>query len=285
MNLRAAIRRHPVTAYFGIAYLVPIIAFLAIVGPKLVHGKPMQATDALMMFPIMEVGVFVGGIGLTGVVAGRAGVQDLFSRVGRWRVNPFWYPVVFIPPVLILAVLWSFSALLSPVYAPKVFSLGIVFGLIAGLFEEVGWMGYAYPRLRANWPGSALATGTVLGLLWGFWHVLVVDDLGAAGPHGVSWLPFFLAFVAVMAAVRVLIVWVYANTESVLLAQIIHASSTGFLVVLSPVQVTPGQEALWYAGYAAALWIVVAIVVARFGRTLVRQPRPGTVEQPGTSAA
>jgi hypothetical protein len=85
-------------------------------------------------------------------------------------------------------------------------------------------------------------------------------------------LPFFLAFVALVMAMRVLIVWLYSNTKSVLLAQLMHASSTGFLVVLSPLSVSPAQETLWYAVYAAALWMAVALVVARYGKGLVQQP-------------
>ena len=90
---------------------------------------------------------------------------------------------------------------------------------------------------------------------------------GAAAPHGVYWLPFILAFIAILRAMRVLIVWVYFYTNSVLLAQLMHASSTGFLVMLGP-----AQEALWNAVYAAVLWMVVALVIALYGRRLVRHP-------------
>jgi hypothetical protein len=71
---------------------------------------------------------------------------------------------------------------------------------------------------------------------------------------------------------RVLIAWVYSNTQSLLLAQLMHASSTGFLVILSPVHTSPAQETMWYAAYAAAVWIAVAIVAARYGKNLARRP-------------
>jgi hypothetical protein len=72
-----------------------------------------------------------------------------------------------------------------------------------------------------------------------------------------------------MTALRVLICWIYSNTSSVLLAQILHASSTGALAAFSPVRVTAGEEALWYAVYAVVLWTVVAAIVAHLGTTLV----------------
>jgi hypothetical protein len=57
MTIKALIQRHPVASYFGIAYKIPTIAFLVIVGPRLLRGQSEQATDALAMFPVMEVGV------------------------------------------------------------------------------------------------------------------------------------------------------------------------------------------------------------------------------------
>jgi uncharacterized protein len=68
-----------------------------------------------------------------------------------------------------------------------------------------------------------------------------------------------------MTAMRVLIAWIYSNTNSILLSQLLHAASTGSLVIFSPARVTAAQESLWYVVYAAALWLVVA-VIALFNR-------------------
>ena len=271
MNIKAFIQRHPVSTYFGLAFLLSYGGFLVVVGPKLLRGEAMQSTDAFILFPVIVIGVCLGGITLTAIVDGRSGLRDLFSHIGRWRVDVRWYAVALLtPPVLILVVLLTFRALVSPAFAPNIFPLGILFGIFPGFFEEVGWTGYAFPRMRAK--HGALAASILLGVLWGLWHAPVVDYLGAAAPHGSYWAPFFLAFIALVAAMRVLIVWVYSNTGSVLLAQLMHASSTGFLVILSPSHVSPAQETLWYAVYAAVLWVVVAIVAARYGNRLVRQP-------------
>jgi uncharacterized membrane protein len=111
-------------------------------------------------------------------------------------------------------------------------------------------------------------------VLWGLWHLPVIDYLGAAYPHGSYWLPYALAFIVAMTAMRVLIAWVYTNTTSVLLAQLLHVSSTASLVVLGPSPISPAQEALWYAVYALVLWVIVAVVLAIYGNQLVRQPVP-----------
>jgi hypothetical protein len=88
----------------------------------------------------------------------------------------------------------------------------------------------------------------------------VINFLGTASPHGKYWLQFFLAFALAMTAMRVLIAWLYVNTKSVLLAQLMHVSSTGSLVVFSAPRVTATQEVCWYAIYGLALWIVVGVI-------------------------
>jgi hypothetical protein len=115
-----------------------------------------------------------------------------------------------------------------------------------------------------------LAPSILLGLLWAFWHLPVIDYLGTATPHGASWFSFFLAFTMAMAAMRVLICWIYTNTQSVLMAQLLHVSSTGSLVVFSSARVTAGQEVIWYALYGSSLWLAVAIVAKVYGKRLTR---------------
>ena len=270
--MKAFIQHHPIITYFVIAFLFPYGGFLVFDAPKLLQGQTMQPLDALLLFPAIVIGVCLTGIVLTRIVDGRSGLRDLFSRISRWRVGAQWYAVLLIPPALILTILFLLKTFVSPNFMPHFFPIGIVFGLVAGFFEEIGWMGFVFPKLRLKY--SALTASIILGVLWGLWHAPVVDYLAAAGPHKAYWVPFFLDFIALITALRVLIAWVYSNTKSVLLAQLLHASNTGFMVILGPAAVSAGQETFWYAIYAVVLWIVVAIVIARYGKNLVRQPVP-----------
>jgi uncharacterized protein len=147
--------------------------------------------------------------------------------------------------------------------------LGIGFGIPAGFLEEIGWTGYAFPQMCRKL--TPLNASILLGLLWGLWHLPVIDFLGTATPHGRYLLPYFLAFTGAMTAMRVLISWMYTNTKSILLTQFMHAASTGSLVFFSPPQVNAAQEATWYAAYAGVLWIVVGVVVTIFGKQLIRR--------------
>lgn len=184
----------------------------------------------------------------------------------RVRLRPIWYAALLLPPTLVYAVLRLLSDVFTPAFVPNWFPIGISFGIVAGFAEEVGWTGYAFPAMVEI--QSPLSAALQLGVLWAIWHIPAIDYLGTATPHRSSWLAFFLAFTVVMVAMRVLICWTYVNTESVLLAQLMHASSTGALVMLSPIHTTGMQEAFWYGVYGVALWIFVAVLVMTRGRDL-----------------
>jgi membrane protease YdiL (CAAX protease family) len=261
--------RHPVSTYFALTFAVSWLGAFAIAAPHLFRGEGIPKFAGLMMFPAMLLGPSMVGIVLMRIVDGPGGLRDLFSRMRRVRFPPRWYAALFIPPVLVLTVLLCMKTFVSPVFAPNRFFIGIGFGFVAGFFEEIGWMGFAFPKMRR--PGNAMAPAILLGLLWSAWHIPVIDYLGTSTPHAAYWLPFFLAFTAAMTAMRVLIAWTYTNTNSILLAQLLHATSTGSLVVFSPPHVSAAQESLWYTLYASVLWLFVALIATIFGKRLALQ--------------
>jgi membrane protease YdiL (CAAX protease family) len=265
-DLVAIIKRYPVVTYFVLTFATSWVGALAVAVPYLGRHKPLPTMTGILMFPAMLLGPSLTGIVLTAVIDGRSGLRNLLSRMFLARLPARWYATLILPPILVLSVLLFLEAFVSSTYAPNHFFIGILFGIPAGFLEEIGWMGYAFPKMRSQ--NDGLRPGILLGMLWGLWHLPVINYLGTATPHGKYWLPFFLAFTLAMTAMRVLIAWMYANTRSVLLAQLMHASSTGFLVLFSPPRVTALQEVMWYVLYGTVLWLAVAIVVRTFGKQL-----------------
>jgi membrane protease YdiL (CAAX protease family) len=157
------IRRHPLAAYFILAYALSALA-LAIIGPPRLDGAGGRPSISLLLFPVMVVGVGLTGLGLTAVVGGRAALRDLRRQLGRRRVRPRWYAVLLLPPLGILAVLGALRAVVSPAFTPHLIVFGLFAGILAGFFEEFGWSGFAYPRLSARW--GARTAACLLGLLW-----------------------------------------------------------------------------------------------------------------------
>jgi membrane protease YdiL (CAAX protease family) len=75
------------------------------------------------------------------------------------------------------------------------------------LIEEVGWRGYALPRLQTRY--RALAASVVLGVIWGCWH-LPQWFLPATG-QAAKW-PF-VAFLLHTVAFSILLTWLYNHSE------------------------------------------------------------------------
>jgi uncharacterized protein len=260
---KSFLQLNPVASYFVLTFAVSWTGAFLVAAPKLLHGEALPKLTGILMFPAMLLGPVACGILLTRSVNGKMGWRDLLSRATRFRVPARWYLSLLIPPVAVVLILSVLKTFVSSVYSPNRFYVGVLFGVTAGILEEVGWMGFAYPKMSQRF--SPFHAAVLLGVLWGIWHLPVIDFLGAATPHRTAWFPFFLAFTAAMTAMRVVIAWVYTNTRSLPLAQLLHISSTGSLVVFSPAGVSPIQEAFWYAAYAALLWLIALGLVALRG--------------------
>jgi hypothetical protein len=169
-------------------------------------------------------------------------------------------------------------------------ALGVIGGLLVGLFEEIGWTGFAIPQLRQR--HSVLATGLLVGIVWGFWHLLlfVWDSGDASGAFDLSLLvPAFLFCLVVLPLCRLLIVAVYDKTESMLLAVVMHASVTGIVaMILIPLDASGWPLTWWYLAFAAALSveaIALGIIPVRRHRPRASSPSSATrdVNEPRTT--
>jgi membrane protease YdiL (CAAX protease family) len=190
-----------------------------------------------------------------------------------------WYAVAFLTaPLLSGAVLLALS-LSSSEYLPTVLTTsdkgalllqGIVGTFVGGIFEELGWTGFATPTLvRLHY--GVLPTGIIVGVLWGVVH-LPVYYWGASGDlSGVLLLAVVAAnILAWFPPYRVLMVWVYNRTESLLLAMLMHGSATGSLVIFA--SLAPGWPLFTFLlVFGAVLWAVVAAVAVANHGHLSRQ--------------
>jgi CAAX protease family protein len=261
MQLKAFIQRHAIAAYFVLAFAISWGTSLATMGPKFLSGEPLERlADALPSLVGMMLGPFLSGVLLTWIVDGAAGVRELFGRMGRWKVSGrWWLAALLLFPVVLLVVLFALTGVISSYFIPGFAFVGIPYGLLAGWFEETGWTGFATPRIQLKW--GALATGLLLGFIHGVWHI-AADYMGSSGAMGAYWFTHFAAMWLVgLMALRVITVWIYNRTGSLLLAQLTHATFTGSLITLTPTPIDPANETTWYLVFAVAIWIVAAIII------------------------
>ena len=261
MTLRSRFERSPLLGYFGLTYGISwggILLVLAFTGLDLSQLRPL---DTGLIFTAMLLGPSTAGLAITALLDGRRGLREFGSRLGRWRVGARWYAVALLTlPLLLFAILWPLSVFADPIFAPRFQYPLFAVGLVAGCFEEIGWTGFATPRMLAR-QGTFIA-GLSLGLVWALWHALV-DLRQNFNAQGVNWLlEFSVLYVAALTAYRLLMTWVYAHTQSLLLAILMHASYTGWLLALYPAT-SFEQGLVWQAAFAVALWVVAAVVMPR----------------------
>ena len=101
--------------------------------------------------------------------------------------------------------------------------VGLATALGAGFFEEMGWTGFAIPELRRRY--GVLTTGLIVGVLWAVWHLLVYLWVSGTVTGGaLSLAGYFLDAFLFLVLFRVLMVWVYDGTGSLLIAMLMHGS-------------------------------------------------------------
>lgn len=276
----AFIRRHPVASYFTLAFALSWGGILAIVLPGAI---PASASESERLFPFvylaMLVGPAVAGPVMAGLAAGRDGLRQYRAALTTWRVSYRWYAAALFTAPLVLALTLLALSTWSREFLPGVFFgetsevsgpigaatrasilwVGLVVGLGAGIFEELGWTGFATPALRRR--HGVLATSLILGVAWGAWHFLAVY-WGSAGTVGAVPAPVFLlsALFSYLLPYRVLMVLVYERTRSLPVAMLMHFSLTMCMVALGP-QLSGGMGVAYNFAFSAALWITAVVAL------------------------
>jgi uncharacterized protein len=271
MSPFAAARRYPLLAYFLVAYSITWGGVLALVGPGGLRSGQLTMPRGMLVWAAMLAGPSVAGVWLTFVVSGRDGWRDFRRRLTRWRIPARWYAPLLVAPV-IGALVVGVLALVSQDFAPWVLVEGdtsaivvmFVALVLGAAVEELGWTGYATPRMRRRF--GLFRTALLLGALHGAWHFLA-DFSGRADAAPLLYVSRFVIFWTVgLIALRLLMVWAYEHTESLLLGQLIHASYTAPLFLLTPPAASAVQLLLLWTSFTVVFAAVVVVLVRTGGR-------------------
>lgn len=209
-------------------------------------------------------GPTVAAVIVVAAAEGKTGLKDLLGWILRWRVGLRWYVIALGLPAVLALVTARLHLLFG---APSPVQLGqlsilepILFVLVLG--EEIGWRGYALPRLLAT--RSMLSASLILGVLWGAWH-LPTFFIPGMPQHSIP----FSAFMLLTTAYSVLFTWIYVHTAgSVLIATLFHGAINfcqGFFLS----GIDPARE---YWLLAFVWWVAALVVLVVTGTTFVRKP-------------
>lgn len=240
--------------FFLFAYAVMWACFFT------VAGLHIPAATVLGQF-LLLLGTFAPGIGaviLTATSDGKAGVSVLLSPILHWNVGARWY-LFALTYLVVIKLVVALTIRLAAGAWPRFGHEGPLLILVAILFstpfqagEEIGWRGYALPRLTERF-GLPMAS-LVLGIIWACWHlpqffVRESDTFGQA----------FLPYVLQVTALSVALAWLWIRTgRSLLLPMVMHAAVNNSKDIVP--STTPGAHQMWSLHASPVAWLTVAML-------------------------
>ncbi|PHN02101.1 CPBP family intramembrane glutamic endopeptidase [Flavilitoribacter nigricans] len=265
------IKRHAVKFYFILTFLISWGAILFLFGTD---GIPATAELQEQIGMTILLGPALASMILIAIYKGKRGLRELGAKLVKWRINIRWYSIALLTAPLATVLSLAGLALFTKDYQPAITNsndiysllfLGIVGGLIIGLFEELGWTGFAVPRLLQKF--NSFTSGAIIGIVWGAWHFILFwehDSFTGTVPFLLllarlfSWLP----------AYRILMVWVYERTESLLVIICMHASLVASLAILDPI--IYGKDLLIYILIRATILLILVGLLTVYTRRAER---------------
>jgi membrane protease YdiL (CAAX protease family) len=277
-QLLGLLKRYPVLAGFILMFACtwPIDLWAAANSHGLLLSLPIPPILPLFV----GYGFVVASLIMTGIISGWAGIRALLRQFLVWRVGLPWYGVVLFGFAVIDLAAIALHVLLGgavpdftqpfarQIVGPS-FNLWVALPLffLIQVFtngEEIGWRGYALPKLQAR--HGALIASLIIGVIWAFWHVPKFLTAGSAQDYS------FWLYLLDTIALAILFTWVYNNTKSsLLLVTLFHAAlntSAVFLPII-PAAIGDVRPTLIAIGLHCLAAIIVVIVTgpARLSRS------------------
>ena len=241
-------RRYPLAAFFVLAYALAWWIWI------------LYAFGITFLGPIFALGPFLAAIIVTALTRGAAGLKALLSRMVRWRVGLGWYAAALLLPVAIYLFAVSLNILLGARASTAeqfgswylifpLFAYSLLFPLSGAFGEELGWRGYALPRVQARlW---ALSAAVIIGVIQTAWHLPLFMSDRSTPP-----VPLIVGFMGL----GILATWVFNNTRgSVLMTMLLHASNNTNVGFFG--EMFTGADLVRMGWLLAAGWCVAALVV------------------------
>ena len=282
-NLQQWMRQHPLFSFFFMAYafswiiLIPYVLSEWSILPK--------ASFYNLFFILHTFGPAVSAYIMFRITEGKAGWLDVRNRIKQVRAGWVWYAFILlgIPALILLGILVLPGAPASFQGLPHNFLVSYPFVFILIFFgggplgEEIGWRGFALPRMQSRY-GPLKAT-LLLGVLWTFWHLedFLTASQGGGPGTGLSAFYFHLPiFLVMVMALAIIMTWVFNHTGgSVFIAILLHASYDTFGSTLQPLFSTPivsKTNLLFVPGFALLALLVLILTRGRLGYQPNREP-------------
>jgi hypothetical protein len=156
----------------------------------------------------------ISAVIITGWTKGGEGVRHLLARLVQWRFSILIYFGILVGVPLLGVIAGALNGTLQTISLAGFAAAR--FGGAGPLGEELGWRGFALPRLLAR--HSRLRASLILGVIWGVWH-LPAFALGGTTQSALS-VPIFMVGAVALSVIATAVYQVSGG--SVLSAVLLH---------------------------------------------------------------
>lgn len=257
------IQRHSLWMFYALAFGISWLGWI----PQTLHGYGLFPFDHPILSLLGGTGPTLAAVAVLWATGTRDDIRRLFSSLWCWRVAPIWYGFAFLFWFIVAAIALVIGMLLGQQLPPlkliRWFALPYVFlmMLISNVWEEIGWRGFALPRLQKQY--GDLTIVFIMGLLWSIWHLPLL--LNPASP--MASLPWY-GEILFSLALTAIYTWLYNHSRSSLLpVSIFHAMSNTVAFILLELNVYASSY-LFIVGITAtiAVGMVLFYGTRRFHR-------------------
>ena len=263
------VKKYPLLGFFILAYFFFFLALLIIGGITRVVSISPTFLNTLVVFAAWTPNL--AALFVTGANSGKEGIKNLIAGWSKWRVNAGWYLFGLAPIVIAFASARPYVLYGGPAFGrgtgitgATLLSMAIFHILQGATGEELGWRGYALPRLQRRY--STLTSALMLGLGVAGWHSI----LHLVSPIGVPEWQFWL----IMVCYSVLVTWAYNNSgDSLLIATLFHfAFNFGLELVTSRLGWLP-LKALFGIYVWVYLILAISVILLTRHQKITQSPR------------
>lgn len=217
------VKRNPLIAYFVIAFAFSWTVYFTLIAIK--YGWT-NVQIPMSIHYLASFGPTLAALIVTALTTGKEGLKELWGRIVKWRMGwgyavfAIFSPLAFFVLATIIARFvkgeWLDARLLGQAnYLPYLGVWVLPLWLVTfGFGEEIGWRGFALPRLQKTM--SVQRATLTLALVWVLWHTpafFYLDTIESLG--GLIIIPGFVIGVLFGA---VLLTWLYNGSGGSILA-------------------------------------------------------------------
>ena len=268
-------QRHQLATYFGLTFAISWAIWLGLILGSLHIQTPVGAALNVVAIAGPSIAALV-----LATVLGRGELRRLLAGFSLSRLSVRWTVVALVLPLAMMAaaIAVSVAAFGAPRPAVTFGVAGVVLAeFVRVLFlggpvgEELGWRGFALPRLQQH--RNALDASILLGLVWGFWHLPLYFVLGTGQSEMLSagTSPAFAigGFIGWTIGLSVLFTWLFNQTGGSLIVVILFHAAVNLAAFLPAAVGSGGPAPLLNV---LITWLVAIGVVVRFGRARLASP-------------